>query len=85
MVCIVGIIEELIYIDWLICFNIVIGIVWGFVYLYDEINFCIIYRDIKVSNIFFDGYFEVKIFDFGFVKFCLDEWMYLIMVIVGIL
>lgn len=49
------------------------GIAWGLVYLYFEVIFRIIYRDIKVSNVFLDCNFEVKIVDFGFVKLFLEE------------
>lgn len=73
--------------DWLIWFNIILGVVCGFVYLYEEVILLIIYWDIKVVNIFFDKSFDLKIGDFGLVFFFLvfdDDCIYFSVNIVGI-
>lgn len=59
--------------DWEIRFNIVVGIVKGFVYLYEDCDVKIVYCDIKFENVFFDDYFEVKVLDFGLVKLMIRE------------
>lgn len=47
--------------------NICLGVVYGLYYFYVLVDFKIIYRDIKVSNILLDKNLELKIVDFGFV------------------
>lgn len=71
-----------VYLDWDIRFKIVLGVVEGLVYFYNW-DFCIIYCDVKVSNIFLDKNFEVKVLDFGLVRLIDLVKMYVIIFIVG--
>lgn len=61
------------FFDWLMWFNIVMGIVKGLVYFYYDCQEWIVYLDIKFQNILLDDMFNVKVLDFGFVK--LMSWL----------
>lgn len=53
---------------WEIFFNIVVGIVRGFEYMYRGCNVRIFYFDIKLNNILLDEELYLKISDFGLVR-----------------
>lgn len=72
------------FINWGLCFWIVLGVVRGLSCLYYDCVFYIIYCDIECSNIFLDEYMEVYVGDFGFVKFVSFEKIYVIIMVVGI-
>lgn len=76
--------EENVIIDWLICYWVVFGVVWGFVYFYYGCDFCIIYGDVSFINIFFDIDFEFYFLDFGLVKLLMMNDFYVIVIVGGI-
>lgn len=66
---------DLKWLNWEVCFKIVVGVVEGLVYLYDGLLQKFVYYDIKFGNILFDvEIMYVYIVDFGFVKFMEDNF-----------
>ncbi|CAK9204830.1 unnamed protein product, partial [Sphagnum troendelagicum] len=60
--------EDNIFLDWPTRFHILVGIARGLVYLHEDIQPCIIHRDIKASNILLDKDLNAKIADFGLAR-----------------
>ncbi|XP_006654184.1 probable LRR receptor-like serine/threonine-protein kinase At1g56140 isoform X2 [Oryza brachyantha] len=54
--------------DWVMRFEIILGIARGLSYLHEESSVCIVHRDIKASNILLDTALTPKISDFGLAK-----------------
>ncbi|CAM6065829.1 unnamed protein product [Sphagnum tenellum] len=60
--------EDNIFLDWPRRFQISVGITQGLVYLHEDLQPCIIHRDIKASNILLDKNFNAKIADFSLAR-----------------
>ncbi|CAM6018927.1 unnamed protein product [Sphagnum balticum] len=60
--------EDNIFLDWPTRFQIFVGITRGLIYLHEDLQPCIIHRDIKASNILLDKNFNAKIADFGLAR-----------------
>ncbi|CAK9262269.1 unnamed protein product [Sphagnum jensenii] len=60
--------ENTLFLDWPTRFHICVGIARGLVYLHEEIQPCIIHRDIKAPNILLDNNLNAKIADFGLAR-----------------
>ncbi|KAH9541960.1 hypothetical protein CY35_14G090600 [Sphagnum magellanicum] len=60
--------KDNIFLDWPTRFHIFVGIARGLVYLHEELQPCIIHRDIKASNILLDNNLNAKIADFGLAR-----------------
>jgi serine/threonine protein kinase len=60
--------ENNIFLDWATRFHIFVGIARGLVYLHEDLQPCIIHRDIKASNILLDNNLNAKIADFGLAR-----------------
>ncbi|CAK9262193.1 unnamed protein product [Sphagnum jensenii] len=65
--------EDNIFLDWPTRFHIVVGIARGLVYLHEELQPCIIHRDIKASNILLNNNLSAKIADFGLARLFSDD------------
>ncbi|KAH9317732.1 hypothetical protein KI387_019501, partial [Taxus chinensis] len=59
--------------DWQTCYNIIIGISRGLLYLHQDSHMRIIHRDIKANNILLDDKLNAKIADFGLARLFLDD------------
>ncbi|CAK9236041.1 unnamed protein product [Sphagnum troendelagicum] len=55
-------------VDWPMRKNICLGVARGLAYLHEEVQPCIIHRDIKAPNILLDKHFNAKIADFGLAR-----------------
>ncbi|KAH8942266.1 hypothetical protein BDL97_14G089500 [Sphagnum fallax] len=62
-----------IFLDWPTRFHIFVGIARGLVYLHEDLQPCIIHRDIKASNILLDNNLNAKIADFGLARLFSDD------------
>ncbi|CAM6027539.1 unnamed protein product [Sphagnum balticum] len=60
--------ESTIFLDWPTRFHICVGIARGLFYLHEELQPCIIHRDIKGPNILLDNNLNPKIADFGLAR-----------------
>ncbi|KAH8968226.1 hypothetical protein BDL97_03G118000 [Sphagnum fallax] len=60
--------ENTIFLDWPTRFHICVGIARGLFYLHEELQPCIIHRDIKGPNILLDNNLNPKIADFGLAR-----------------
>ncbi|CAN5959540.1 unnamed protein product [Sphagnum jensenii] len=65
--------EDNIFLDWPKRFHIFVGIARGLVYLHEDLQPCIIHRDIKASNILLDNNLNAKIADFGLARLFSDD------------
>ncbi|KAH8942202.1 hypothetical protein BDL97_14G086200 [Sphagnum fallax] len=65
--------EDNIFLDWPTRFRIFVGIARGLVYLHEELQPCIIHRDIKASNILLNNNLNAKIADFGLARLFSDD------------
>ncbi|CAM6034646.1 unnamed protein product [Sphagnum compactum] len=65
--------EDNIFLDWPTRFHIFVGIARGLVYLHENLQPCIIHRDIKASNILLDNNLNAKIADFGLARLFSDD------------
>jgi serine/threonine protein kinase len=65
--------EDNIFLDWPRRFHIVVGIARGLVYLHEDLQPCIIHRDIKASNILLTNNLSAKIADFGLARLFSDD------------
>jgi len=61
-------IENVLFLDWTMRFNICVGIAHGLIYLHEYLQPHIIHRDIKASNILLDKDLNPKIADFGLAR-----------------
>ncbi|KAH8968249.1 hypothetical protein BDL97_03G118200 [Sphagnum fallax] len=60
--------KNTIFLDWPTRFHICVGIARGLFYLHEELQPCIIHRDIKGPNILLDNNLNPKIADFGLAR-----------------
>jgi serine/threonine protein kinase len=65
--------EGALFLDWSKRFNICVGIAHGLAYLHEELQPCIIHRDIKAANILLDKNLNAKIADFGTARLFPDD------------
>ncbi|CAN5959541.1 unnamed protein product [Sphagnum jensenii] len=75
--------EDNIFLDWPTRFHIFVGIARGLVYLHEDLQPCIIHRDIKASNILLDNSLNAKIADFGLARLFSDDQSQLFTQVVG--
>ncbi|KAH8958458.1 hypothetical protein BDL97_06G025600 [Sphagnum fallax] len=65
--------EGVLFLDSSKRFNICVGIARGLAYLHEELQPCIIHRDIKAANILLDKNLNAKIADFGTARLFSDD------------
>lgn len=71
--------------NWIYWINVVISVVEGLKYFYYDCLILIVYGDLKLSNIMFNMFMEVRMFDFGVVKVLSDNGIGLSVLIVVII
>uniref|UniRef100_A0A0E0EJ03 Protein kinase domain-containing protein n=1 Tax=Oryza meridionalis TaxID=40149 RepID=A0A0E0EJ03_9ORYZ len=71
--------------DWRTRFDICVGIARGLAYLHEESSTRIVHRNIKTSNVLFDGDLNPKISDFGLARHYEDNMTHLSTGIAGTL
>ena len=54
--------------DWVIRYNIAVGIAQGLCYLHHDCSPTVIHRDVKSSNILLDSNLDARVADFGVAK-----------------
>ncbi|XP_076942763.1 uncharacterized protein LOC143612737 [Bidens hawaiensis] len=55
-------------VDWVLRYNIAVGVAQGLAYLHHDCHPPVIHRDVKPNNILLDGNLEARIADFGLAK-----------------
>ncbi|KAB1216370.1 L-type lectin-domain containing receptor kinase IX.1 [Morella rubra] len=53
---------------WAVRYKVATGLAYALLYLHDELEQCVVHRDIKASNIMLDSSFNVKLGDFGLAR-----------------
>jgi serine/threonine protein kinase len=75
--------EDNIFLDWPTRFHIFVDIARGLAFFHENLQPCIIHRDIKASNILLDNNLNAKIADFGLARLFSDDQSQLFTQIAG--